>query len=326
MTDDRVAGGVQGTDLDPYSALGPRLVGVVDSNAVLSSVENDCRNGYRSRLLRMTAFGRAILYAADHVYSEVYEHLPTIAKSSPVPLTKLRAHFEEHYLPVLRFVTISATGVVDPQVLAITDPDDVPTGQLAKLVGPCVVFSDDKHLRKPGFAPRDWRKAAKGAVDLTEGIGKQNVAGGLAIAPGRGAVSLSKFLGRQLRMSPWLVGGLAAASVALMLTNPDRRTRFGRVSDQYGVPVLAGLQGLVLPPTNEPSVKQQVAMMLVRSSEPLLAREIQDLIEQYFPADTVPAVTEVRAVLKEDPEFVSRQRYRWEFGRYAAPWRGGATF
>jgi hypothetical protein len=38
-------------------------------------------------------------------------------------------------------------------VLAITDPDDVPTGQLAKLIALCAVFSEDKHPRKPGLAP-----------------------------------------------------------------------------------------------------------------------------------------------------------------------------
>ena len=227
MEDDRVAGGVQGTDLDPYSALGPRLVGVVDANAVLSSVENDCRKGFRSRLLRMTAFGMTVLYAADHVYTEVYEKLPKIAKSSPVALADLRAHFEECYLPILRFVTVSATDIVDPQVLAITDPDDVPTGQLAKLVGPCVVFSEDKHLRAPGLAPKEWRKAAKSAVDLAEAKVGQTAASGMIILPGWGATSLIKFVGRQLGMSPWLVGGLAAAGVTLMLMDPDRRTRAG---------------------------------------------------------------------------------------------------
>jgi hypothetical protein len=50
--------------------------------------------------------------------------------------------------------------LADPQVLAITDPDDVPTGQFAKLIGPCVVFSEDKHLRKPALAPPAWREAA----------------------------------------------------------------------------------------------------------------------------------------------------------------------
>ena len=57
----------------------------------------------------------------------------------------------------------------EPQVLAITDPDDVPTGQLAKLIAPFIVFSEDKHLRRPGLAPADWRLVAQLAVDVADG-------------------------------------------------------------------------------------------------------------------------------------------------------------
>jgi hypothetical protein len=141
--------------LDPYSSGSPRVLGVVDANALLSSVDNDCRKGpyWRSRLLRMTDRGTAALYMTDQVYGEVYSKLSRIAICSPVPLDVLRTRFEETYLPVVRLVTVEAGNIVDPQVLAITDPDDVPTGQLAKLIAPCVVFSEDRHLRVPGFAP-----------------------------------------------------------------------------------------------------------------------------------------------------------------------------
>ncbi len=74
----------------------------------------------------MTSVGSAVLYAPDHIYGEVYRRLPRIARSSPVPLDTLRARFEAQYLPALRYVTVDTTGIADPQVLAITDPDDVP--------------------------------------------------------------------------------------------------------------------------------------------------------------------------------------------------------
>jgi hypothetical protein len=159
MTDEQLRVFVAYTRLDPYCSGAPRFLGVVDANTLLSCVGNDCRKGmyWRSGLLRMTDRGTAALYAADHVYGEVYEHLPKIAHWSKVPTKVLRARFEETYLPALRFVTVDATDIVDPQVLAITDPDDVPSGQLAKLIAPCVVFSEDRHLRKPGLAPEDWR-------------------------------------------------------------------------------------------------------------------------------------------------------------------------
>lgn len=61
------------------------------------------------------------------------------------PYRMLQDRFEAEYLPVLRYVTVDTAAVADPQVLAITNPDDVPAGQLAKLIAPCVVFSEDKH-------------------------------------------------------------------------------------------------------------------------------------------------------------------------------------
>lgn len=156
--------------LDPYCSLAPLFLGVVDANAILSSVDNDCRKGphWRSRLLRMASGGTAVLYVPDHVYGEVYRRMPKIARSSPVPLAVLRERFEAEYLPVLRYDTVDAAAIAEPQVLAVTDPDDVPTGQLAKLIAPCVVFSEDKHLRKPGLAQPVWREAAQFGVDLSK--------------------------------------------------------------------------------------------------------------------------------------------------------------
>lgn len=74
---------------DPFGNPTHRTVGIVDANAILSSVDNDCRNNRNSRLLRSTAFNSTTLYAADHVWEEIYRRLPKIAKSSPVPLAAL---------------------------------------------------------------------------------------------------------------------------------------------------------------------------------------------------------------------------------------------
>ncbi len=155
MDYEQVTGILASMRLDPYCSLTPRLLGVVDANAILSSVDNDCRKGphWRSRLLRMTSDGTAVLYAPDHIYTEVYRRLPKIARSSPVPLDVLRERFEASTCPYLRYVTVDTAAIADPQVLAITDPDDLPTGQLAKLIAPCVVFSEDRHLQaRPGTA------------------------------------------------------------------------------------------------------------------------------------------------------------------------------
>ncbi|QHA04626.1 hypothetical protein GQF42_16180 [Streptomyces broussonetiae] len=319
--------------LDLYSSSATRLVGIVDTNALMSSIENDCRHGRRSRLLRMSDNGSAVLFAADHVFDEMYERLPRFAKRCKVPMAPLVECFEEAYLPALRFVTVSGLDAPDQQVLAITDPDDVPTGLLAKLVAPCVVFSDDRHLKKPGLAPKEWREAAASAVDLVEGFQDQIVTMNVAALPFRGAVGLLTFSGRKVGVSPWLLGGIVLGTGVLLLQKPDRRkataqvvgkvveaiaTQFavGMAQEQRGI---EGLRDVILPAPSRPTLRQQVAIALARQTQPILAAEVQELVHDRFPDKPAASIQQVRAVLEEGSEFVRAQRYRWQLGREVTP-------
>jgi predicted nucleic acid-binding protein len=333
MTDDQIAPLARRTPLDPYSSRAPHLVGIVDTNALLSSIENDCRKGFRSRLLRMGDDGIAVLYAADHVLDETYEHLPKMAKRGLVPLSTLRAHFEAEYLPALRFVTVSDVDGSDAQVMAITDTDDVPTGRLAKLIAPCVVFSDDRHLKKPGFAPKDWQRAAKSVLDIAEGVRDQAVAVNAAVLPARGAVGLVKLLGRQTGISPWALGAVVLGGGALLLKQPDRRKAAAsfavKALEVVGTKLEAAtaqerrgvekLREVILAAPSRPTIRQRVAITLARKIEPLLAAEVHELIYAHFPDEPAVSVQDVRAVLEEGSEFVRVQRYRWQLGREVAP-------
>jgi len=335
MTDEQFTPIVGQVSLDPYCSSKPRLLGVLDTNALLSSIDNDCRlPGRRSRLLQMTDGGTVALYAADHVYGETYRRLPRIALSSPIPIDALRRRFEQEYLPALRFVTVSTADVADPQVLAITDPDDVPTGQLAKLIPPCVVFSDDRHLRRPGFAPADWHAAARAAVAMADGVEKQEATAMLVVGAGFGTANLIKFVAAKLGAPAWLVFlGLVGVGAAA-LWRPERR----QVAAKYAGPVAEalfqmveqalieerlgreGLRQVIVPALAEPSLKQQIAIVLARQTEPLLAKEVQALMQSSFSDEMVPTITEVRNVLSDNTEFFQAERHRWQFGRQAAPW------
>ncbi len=207
---------------------------------------------------------------------------------------------------------MDTTDIADPRVLAITDPDDVPTGQLAKLIAPCAVFSEDRHLCKPGLAPPEWREVAQFGVDLVEGITGQRITGNLAALPFRGGAELIRFLGRKTGISPWIIGGIVVAGAAIVLKSPERRQAISK----YAIPVaeafikemeqstaleqrgLAGLREVLLAALPEPSVKQQAAIVLARQDEPLLARQVQERMLRNFPNERVPTVTELGAALK----------------------------
>jgi hypothetical protein len=81
------------------------------------------------------------------------------------------------------------------------------------------------------------------------------------------------------------------------------------------------LKELMFKPVPKPTSKQLVATVLARSREPILAREIQELIELHFEAEP-PTAAEVRDILTSCSEFTQPERYRWQFGRLAGPWKG----
>lgn len=324
---------------DPYSSLS-RSIGIVDSNAILSSVDNDCRHSRSSRLLRSTLFSSTTLYAADHVYTEVYDKLPKLARTSPIPLADLQSRFEDRYLPAIRFVTVSMPDLLDPQVLAVTDLDDRPTGQLALLTAPVIVFSEDKHLRNPGFAFSNWRETAGGAAMVAEAAGEQRLMVIAAVMPSVGVFRGLDLVGRQLGIPRWVPGAAFAAltglGVYVFMRGPDRRAaakNAGRKTSEALGEVLTGqgqrradglraINGAIYTRRGEPSVCQQVALTLARSSGPLLAQEVHDLIADRFDDDHVPLVSEVRTVLAEGTEFVRVDRSRWQLGREVGPCRG----
>lgn len=332
MTDYQPALGARREPLDPYAARPLQLLGVVDTNVLLSSIDNDCRKGYRSRLLRMSDNGAVVLYAADHVYDEMYERLPRFAQSSPVPLASLVEHFEEAYLPALRFVTVSDVDTPDPQVLAITDPDDIPTGRLAMLIAPCVVFSEDKHLTRPGLAPERWRDVAKSAVDIGEGVRDQTNMINVAALPVQGIAGLVTLTGRRFGISPWVIGGAALGAGMFLLKKPERRKAAGQVASRIIATAgelfetarareeqgIASLREVILDDPSWPTHRQMIALTLARQGAPLLARDAYGLIREHFLEASPWSLREVRVELEEGTEFV-RAGHRWQLGRERAP-------
>ncbi len=321
---------------DKYGDSAHQTIGIVDANAILSSVDNDCRTGWDSRLIRSTLFGSTALFAPDHVYREIYENLPNFV-SNVVSLEDLRDRFETEYLPILRFVTVSMPEQMHPQVLAITDLDDRPTGQLAQLIAPVIVYTDDKDLINPGFAKREWRSTAGSTAVLAEAKVQETIVSAAFSLPIEGVFSGSAALGRRLNLPLWLPGvallTLISAGMYATLLDPKRRANakniafdlFEEVAKCHALHCQRQIAGcleisrVIYPPMDNLTTRQQISIILARARKPLFAGEIHAKMIIHFGEEEVPPVKDVRAILNTGSEFFRIGPYRWQLGRIAGP-------
>lgn len=277
---------------DPYARGLPKFLTVVDSDALLSSIDNHCRTNRPSRIARLARSDRVEVLAPDHVYGEVYDGFRKIAKSSPCTVEQLRSLFEEGYLPYIRWVKEDSAGFEgDDRIQAVLDIDDtdVPTAQLASLIGPCLVLSGDKSLTTPGFAPNQWRSAAGSAITMVTAEASSEGAAGAVGMPVVGVVAGTVKLGNRFGV-PWFLSvALLGGSIALLLEDPTRRSRVWSKIGPFVEAMLdytaeenrkaqagrAGLAQAMCKPADALAPKQMVTIVLARASEPILAREVQ---------------------------------------------------
>lgn len=136
---------------------GPQL-GVLDTNTIFNDLIYQLRHERDEGLMVQSSREGAIrLLASSHVYGEVYERVPTQERRG-FPAEQILALFERSYLPHIHFVDIGGMPP-DSRTLAVsnTDPDDLPTAQLALLIAPCHVYTDDPDLTEAGFGyKRNW--------------------------------------------------------------------------------------------------------------------------------------------------------------------------
>lgn len=321
--------------LDPYSA-GPGFAGIVDADALLASVDNQCKTGWQSKLSQLGESSITPLLCSDHVYLECYRGLHRLAAHRQVDVSLLKHCFDTSYLPNITWVKVGAGEIRDERVSAVTDETDVPTARLASLVAPCVVFSNDKSLRRPGFASKEWLKAAGSGVEIVETHAKQQALGMTVVYPFHGALRGSLILGKKVGLPSWATAAILVGGGSLLLWPAQRRQALARILKPVADYLLDELIGqmeqmsaatatvhkVMLQPTLPRSSKQGIAAVLARASEPMLASAICELLADTIGGDSLPSPTEVRIILREHPEFVQVERYRWRLGvsREAMTW------
>lgn len=319
-----------GTNLSHMTPGRPRLILVVDTNVVLSSVDNDCRSGGRSWLLRITDAGTGRLFAAPHVYDECYRHLPKIAKSSRAPLEELTRRFQDEYLPRIRFVDPGPRVATDDAAAAVAmmDSDDEPTAVLASLLAPSLVVSGDKHLHAPGLAPADWRRLATAGAEVAA---VEQAKAGLALAvvgSVSGSAAMVRWVGHNVGASPLalaaLLGGLGTVWVGDSVRRAKAQARAAPLLTAL-VDLLAGLEAreqaslervraAEVPRARDRPPEQLVASLLARARKPLSVVEIHDGLA-WLGADPAPlGMSQVRQAVRVLPGVCEGPRHRWQLG------------
>lgn len=319
--------------LDPYCTSSHRFVVILDADALLSSIDHHLVTGRSPRLLQIGESNAAETFASDHVHREVYRGFERMSLNRAFTAGDMRALFEERYLPVIRWVNTATDDICDSRVSEVTDPTDVPTAQLASLIAPCLVLAEDRSLRRPGFAPAEWRPAAGHGVVIIEASGQQQAAVLVMGLPIVGLVGGGVKLGQALQVPSLVTVALMAGGGYLLLRDPERRRTVGRkvwpvveVFLEMMAEAMARqhvgerqLNEVMFQPAKSSTLKQQVATVLARTREPLLAREVQGRIEMQFIEQRTPFVAEVWAVLREGSEFTQPDRHRWQLGRLCDP-------
>jgi hypothetical protein len=326
--------------------------GILDTNVVLNNIACDVRTYPRPTAIRLlVALGVLRPYVGPHVIGEVEEHLDRYMLERRLNPVFARSIWEREYRPRLWVCDPGVLWRQDSRVatLAARDPDDLPTAQLAILLGQ-KALSEDPDLTEYGLASGEpWLKLvfATGSVARGETV-DLGVMIGASIS--MQAVGDAARAARQLAATPrgeWtlvvLGAGLALVVLGVFvlrhLHEPSRRwidenTRRGvhllvsggKVAiGAYATVSISRMHGEVdlrvgvVAEAHSPSPIQRAARMLAMAEAPISTRDVAAVLWGY---KRVPraALQRSRALLESTPAFVEVAQDRWQLGRLALPW------
>lgn len=146
--------------------LGGPQVFILDTGVLYDDVVYRLRHPEsRGVLLGGARTGTIRLFAAEHVYEELYDSLEGFERRR-IDRNDFVRCLERHYLPHIHFVTMPPDPV-PARALMVPDVDDRPTAALALMIAPCFVLAKDRHLVDAGFGrPDDWLSLAWRADEL----------------------------------------------------------------------------------------------------------------------------------------------------------------
>lgn len=236
---------------------GPIEVISVDANVIIGDAVADLRDGESSVLLRAIDAEAAIAVMSGQAFFEVGRITAPVARRNGIDHDNLRALLTEEYLPRIRVVKVATTTAPTtaeraesetqtnpdngarsspwawmPEVTDVTDPDDVPHVQVGRLISGTAIYSHDKHLKRPGHAPRTREEFDERLANL-EVVSSQREAEQsfplLAVVVGKGVnevvTRVATRAGANRGVAWAFTLGALGATAYWALTTPARRDR-----------------------------------------------------------------------------------------------------
>jgi hypothetical protein len=300
---------------------------VLDTNVILLSVRRFMRDG-TSALLGGAKRGTLKLFAAEHVYWEVFEKLPVVMPGWGFDPHEAASALDDEFLPWIRFVRVSGIRAADSRDEQVTDRDDRPTAVLVSLLAPVVSISRDPDLVSVGLAFDEWLAPVLAGAErgkLADMAFTANIGLNLTIA---GAGGLTSALRR------WPTAALLLAVVAVMggiQLVGSGRVPLGRDDLFAELATLAEATGQKLDTIIEeartdgrrldaatvlrvlpPALDERIARIL--ALEPR-ARTHLELAEELNRTSGLLTPESVLALLKARPFFEREGRWAWRLGR-----------
>lgn len=165
---------------------------VVDADVLIRNVDYAVRRGYPGALLgwasrEYSLLSGVVLFASPSVHGEAVRHLPEIADRRGVTEEIVWSVWDQIVLPAVRFVPLEPGTVKDPRIEGV-HPNDRPTAELAALLAPAVLATDNRKHFTPFGLPETKTDAV--AIDLFH-VGRFTVgAKGVAVVPTAGGAAL----------------------------------------------------------------------------------------------------------------------------------------
>jgi hypothetical protein len=311
---------------------------IVDADVLIRNVDYAVRKGHPGALLGVPSppyslLSGVVLFASTSVHGEAIRHLPEVAARRGVPEEVVWSTWDRVVLPAVRFVPLEE-GTLDDSRIEGVDRPDRPTAELAALLAPSVLLTDNRrHFRSFGLPDT---KTDEVAIDLfqvgrftvgAKGVAFVPTAGGAALI--EGAKKLAAKLGVELAVA---IGLLGIAGAGYFLTRPRGRELRGRLANagRQAVPVIAQHTAAAMEASErieafaiEPAVSADALSLLARHlavhRSALSTVEVSELLGQHgfgFSGERAHR-TETRAWLERTLCLSEIERGRWVLGFHA---------